>query len=256
MDEHIWASIHRLAVIAEKVQYTRFDVDTTHIKLVSVNTWNEFQQIIETSRIEGNWFFQQVRARDFDDYKEIVDRFKTPATPMGIARFQNQSFNKFFIHVHESDGGILVLQGLSSSTNSPIDVDEFYKEDTPQNMFDYLNSLITLPCQDETTVQTWNEFQRLAHASVHRQLYVCDRHAADDASYQHIISELRSMGSIQFQRQESLDFILIVDPTNRSQLVLTLRRSSTRCPVTAQDFNKTGTPQEIFEHLNQVSQRQ
>ena len=152
----------------------------------------------------------------------------------------------------------MVLQGLSSTRTSPIGVDEFYKIDTPQNMFDYLNSLITMPCevQDDTTVQTWNEFQRLARASHHGRWHVCNRHAADITSYQHIISELQSMGSIQFLRPESLNFTLIVDPTNRSQLVLTLTRSSPQCPVTAQVFNKTGTPQEIFDHINRVSRGQ
>jgi hypothetical protein len=65
---------------------------------------------------------------------------------------------------------------------------------------------------------------------------------------------VQPMGAVSFTNEAQINFIIEVHHLHAKKLVLKATAVSTiQPPVTIRQFNYTGTPDEIFDHLNQMA---
>jgi hypothetical protein len=144
MDQHLWESIHRLALITEKINFQRMDHDTgpqreSDEEIKIKQTWNDFQQML-TSNPHPYWTFEPRRANSFQHYQGIIGAFLN--IQMGVVRFRNGSTISFQVKVHESKPEKMTLTGLRRSPSCPIQLNQFnMDEGTARQIFNHLNQL-------------------------------------------------------------------------------------------------------------------
>jgi hypothetical protein len=145
---NIWASIDRLAVIAQKLEFQRFDGLTEennednamhNRRPFTLNTWNSFQ-ILNNRPEHRRWHAYNENAREFIDYLEIMVRFQS-GTPMGAIVFSDSSSLDFNIHVNWTDPTQLTLEQTGTRAPCPISEEDFNKKGTPQEIYDHLNQV-------------------------------------------------------------------------------------------------------------------
>jgi hypothetical protein len=158
MDKHIWASIHRLAVIAEKLEFQRFDTAEEAERIAkennednamhnrrpfAVHAWNRFRELNRgpnNGSHHPRWVFCTDEARNFEEYLQILNRHPS-GTPMGTVSFRNSTFLRFNIKIAWTDPTQLTLEQTGTRRRCPITEEEFNKTGTPQEIYDHLNQV-------------------------------------------------------------------------------------------------------------------
>ena len=155
---NIWASIDRLAVIAQKLEFQRFDTPEEAKRIAeennednamhnrrpfTVHAWNRFQRLnLGTNRGLHHplWFFCTDEAEDYEEYLRIL-RLHPSETPMGTIRFRDGTSLRFNIKIAWTDPTQLTLEQTGTRRRCPITEEEFNKTGTPQEIFDHITQV-------------------------------------------------------------------------------------------------------------------
>ena len=152
---NIWASIDRLAVIAQKLEFQRFDTAEEIAKAnneenamqnrgpMAVHAWSLFQELnIGPNRgsHHPSWDFCTDEAENYEEYLRIL-RLHPSETPMGTIRFIDGTSLQFNIKIDWRDPTKLVLEQTGTRAPCPISEEDFNKKGTPQEIYDHLNQV-------------------------------------------------------------------------------------------------------------------
>jgi len=149
---NIWTSIDRLAAIAQKLEFQRFDTGAAEIAKANneenatenrrcfvVHTWKLFRDLNMTIEHLG-WNFCTDEAANYEEYLRIL-RLHPSGTPLGTIRFINGTSLEFNIQISFTDPTKLTLEQTGVRAQCPISEEDFNKKGTPQEIFDHLNQV-------------------------------------------------------------------------------------------------------------------